>query len=294
MMRKKLKILWTCLALLALVSATAQTTLQVATKHLEKEFDSIHTVIIDAEKADIEIVVWNKSKVQLSMDLSAKHPEKSLAAQDLNFLKSGIDAKNGQLRLRNYILLGQKDKKPESNFKAKYVLKIPENSDLQIKNSFGKIYHSGETKKLSINAEFCTLSLNHIKGISKIQTKYGDLNIDGVDGNTGIKTERSNLTLKNFSGVFSIDTYYGEIQLVSPRDVQNLALNGDKSDIQLKHIPIRKYKINLSTNFGQIHIPTEFGTPIKVKNTEQVFYNSAEKSSIKITNKSGNITLEKL
>lgn len=293
-MQIKLKILWTCLVVLIVASATAQTTLQVATKHLEKEFESIHTVIIDAEKADIEIVVWNKSKVQLNMDLSAKHPEKSMAAQDLNFLKSGTDAKNGQLRLRNYILLGQKDKKPESNFKAKYLLKIPENSDLQIKNSFGKIYHSGETKKLSITAEFCTISLNHIKGISKIQTKYGELNIDGVDGNTGIKTERSNLTLKNFSGVFSIDTYYGEIQLVSPRDVLNLTLNGDKSDIQLKQIPTRKYKINLSTNFGQIRIPTEFGTPIKVKNTEQVFYNSAEKSSIKITNKSGNITLEKL
>lgn len=293
-MRKKLKILWTCLALLALVSASAQTTLQVATKHLEKEFDGIHTVIIDAEKADIEIVVWNKSKVQLSMDLSAKHPEKSVAAQDLNFLKSGVDAKNGQLRLRNYILLGQKDKKPESNFKARYVLKIPENTDLQIKNSFGKIYHSGETKKLSITAEFCTISLNHIKGISKIQTKYGELNIDGIEGNTSIKTERSNLTFKNFSGVFSIDTYYGDILLISPKEVQSLTLNGDKSDIQLKQITTRKYKINLSTNFGQICIPTEFGTPIKVKNTEQVFYNSAEKSSIKITNKSGNITLEKL
>lgn len=293
-MRKKLKILWTCLALLALVSASAQTTLQVATKHLEKEFEGIHTIIIDAEKADIEIVVWNKSKVQLSMDLSAKHPEKSVVAKDLNFLKSGVDAKNGQLRLRNYILLGQKDKKPESNFKAKYVLKIPENIDLQIKNSFGKITHSGKTKKLTITAEFCTISLNHVKGFSKIQTKYGELNIDGIEGNTGIKTERSNLTLKNFSGIFSIDTYYGEIQLVSPREVQNLTLNGDKSDIQLKQIPAKKYKINLSTSFGQIHIPTEFGTPIKVKNTEQVFYNSAEKSSIKVTNKSGNITLEKL
>lgn len=293
-MLKNLNILWTCLVMFAVASASAQTTLQVATKHLEKEFEGIHTVIIDAEKADIKVVVWNKSKVQLSIDLSAKHPEKSVAAQDLNFLKSGVDAKNDQLRLRNYILLGQKDKKPESNFKTKYVLKIPENTDFQIKNSFGKIYHSGETKKLTITAEFCTISLNHIKGISKIQTKYGELNIDGIEGNTGIKTERSNLTLKNFSGVFSIDTYYGEIQLVSPREVQNLTLNGDKSDIQLKQIPTRKYKINLSTNFGKIHIPTEFGTPIKVKNTEQVFYNSAEKSSIKITNKSGNITLEKL
>jgi Putative adhesin len=293
MMQKKLKILWTCLAVFALASATAQTTLQVATKHLEKEFEGVHTVIIDAEKADIEILVWNKSKVQLNMDLSAKHPEKSVAAQDLNFLKSGIDAKNGELRLRNYILLGQKDKKPESNFKAKYVLKIPENSDLQIKNSFGKIYHNGETRKLTITAEFCTITLNHIKGLSKIQTKYGDLNIDGINGTTSIKTERSNLTLKNFSGSFTMETYYGEIQLISPREVQNLTLNGDKSDIQLKQIPTRKYKINLSTSFGEIHIPTEFGTPIKVKNTEQVFYNSAEKSSIKITNKSGNITLEK-
>lgn len=293
-MQKKLKILWACLAVFVLASATAQTTLQVATKHLEKEFEGIHMVIIDAEKADIEVLVWNRTKVQLSMDLSAKHPEKSMAAQDLNFLKNGIDAKNGQLILRNYILLGQKDKKPESNFKAKYVLKIPENTDLQIKNSFGKIYHSGETKKLSITADFCTISLNHIKGISKIQTRYGELNIDGVEGNTNLKTERSNLTLKNFSGVFNIDTYYGEIQLVSPRELQNLTLNGDKSEIQLKQIPTRKYKINLSTNFGQLHIPTEFGTPIKVKNTQQVLYNSAEKSSIKVTNKSGNITLEKL
>lgn len=76
-----------------MTQAAAQTTLQVATKHLEKDFEAIKSIKIDAEKADIEIVVWNKSKVDLSVDLSAKHPEKAVAAKDLNYLKFANDAK---------------------------------------------------------------------------------------------------------------------------------------------------------------------------------------------------------
>ncbi|MCP9770198.1 hypothetical protein EGI22_20020 [Lacihabitans sp. LS3-19] len=294
MMRTKLKILLTTLAFWFAAQAAAQTTLQVATKHLEKEFEGINAIKIDAEKADIEIVVWNKSKVSLSIDLSAKHPDKSSAAHDINYLKIGTDAKNGQLVLRNYLLLGQKDKKPESNFKAKYVLKIPENIDLDLKNSFGKNYISGETKKLTINTEFCVNVINNVAGNIKIQTKYGDLNIDGIDGTTTIKTERSNLHLKNFSGNLNITSYYGEMLLASPKELQNLTLNADKSDIKLKAIPIRKYAINLSTSFGQIDVPNEIGDVKTIKNNREVLFNTSAKYYIKISNKSGNITLEKL
>lgn len=293
-MRKKLKILFTFLAIGLTMSSFAQTTLQVATKHLEKEYEGINSIKIDAEKADIEIVVWNKSKVNISVDLSAKHPDKSVAAKDLNYLRFANDAKNGALVLRNYLLLGQKDQKPESNFKTKYVLKIPENTVLDIKNSFGKINVSGETQKLIINSEFCVLTLNHIDGNSKIQTRYGEINIDGINGNTIIKTERSNLAMRNFSGTFNYTSYYGEISLNSPKDLQTFILNADKSEIKLKAIPIKKLDVILSTSFGQINIPAEMGTVKTVKNNSQVSYNSSENSSIKITNKSGNITLEKL
>jgi hypothetical protein len=294
MMRTKLKILLSTLAFWFATQAAAQTTLQVATKHLEREFEGINGLKINAEKADVEIVVWNKSKVSLSVDLSAKHPNKNTAAHDISYLKIDMDAKNGQLVLRNYLLLGQKDKKPESNFKTKYVLKIPEHIDLDLNNSFGKNHISGEIKKLAINTEFCVNVFNNIAGNIKIQTKYGELNIDGIDGTTAIKTERSNLYLKNFSGNLNITSYYGEILLASPKELQNITLNADKSDIKLKAIPIRKYAINLSTSFGQINTPGEMEDVKAIKNTHSILSNTSAKSNIKISNKSGNITLEKL
>lgn len=100
--------------------------------------------------------------------------------------------------------------------------------------------------------------------------------------------------MRNFSGTFNYTSYYGEISLNSPKDLQTFILNADKSEIKLKAIPIKKLDVILSTSFGQINIPAEMGTVKTVKNNSQVSYNSSENSSIKITNKSGNITLEKL
>ena len=293
-MKKKLKILLTTILFGLMTQAWAQTTLQVATRHFEKDFEQIKALKLDAEKADIEIIVWNKSKVSLSADLSAKHPEKNTAAHDLNFLKLAIDVKNGVLHTRNYILLSQKDQKPESNFKTKYVIRIPAGLEMELKNSFGKINISGETKKLTLNSEFCINSLSKISGNTKIQTKYGEVKIDEIEGTTNIKTERTNLSLRAFSGNISIVSFYGEILLNGPKEVQILTLNADKSEIKLIAIPIKKLALNLSTIFGQIITPTEMGKLKMTKKTAQLIFNSNEKSSMNITNKSGNITLEKL
>ena len=98
--------------------------------------------------------------------------------------------------------------------------------------------------------------------------------------------------LLNFN--LNITSYYGEILLASPKELQNITLNADKSDIKLKAIPIRKYAINLSTSFGQINTPGEMEDVKAIKNTHSILSNTSAKSNIKISNKSGNITLEKL
>ena len=284
---------WIVLLLGVVGHLRAQTTLQVATKQLQKEYEGIHTIYLDTEKADIEIVVWNKAKVSLEVSWSAKHPEKEIATRDLNLLKIEMISKKGGLTLRNFLLIAQNDKKPESNFKTKFILKIPEKLDIEIRNSFGKINIQGETKKLVINSEFCILHLNQIKGNSKIQTKYGEVFINGLEGVTAIKSERTNLNIKHFSGTQGIHSYYGTVILNEPLGLQSLTISADKSDIKLEEVTIKKYNIALSTSFGKLIIPSELGQINTLKNSQNINFTSNEKASIKIINKAGNITLEK-
>jgi hypothetical protein len=295
-MKKYLHLLLIALgiALLGISTSFSQTMVYVATKHIDKDFSDLKAIEINAEKADIEIEVWGNSTVSLSMEISAKHPSKATAANDIEFLKYIAEAKNGVLFLRNYLLLSQKDKKPESNFKTKYVLKIPADKLLEIKNSFGIVRVLGKTEKLILKTEFCNVSLGQIGGVSQIKTKYGESNISGISGDFNLESERTNINLSDFSGNIAMKSYYGEVLLTKPRALSSLTYTSEKSTITLKMANFKSHKLILSTTSGQIYLPSELGKAITQKNGQMVEINSKENSNIKIHNKSGNITLEKL
>jgi len=101
-----------------------------------KDIRKLH---INAEKADIEIVAWDKTEISIVLELSAEHPDKSTATADLGKVQYIADRTVKYYFLRNYILLKEGDTKPLSNVKVRYAIHLPPSCAVDLRNTFGAI-----------------------------------------------------------------------------------------------------------------------------------------------------------
>ncbi|GAB3512343.1 hypothetical protein GCM10027442_23440 [Emticicia fontis] len=268
----------------------AQTTLQVVTKSIEKTFPSMLTIIVEAEKADVELITWEKDEIQAKIDLIAKHPDRNIAKNDLEAMKYIVDRTSDKILLRNYLVVKNNAEKPSSNFKAKYVIHLPENLKVTIQNSFGKVLIQGKYSLLNIKSEFCILDLQKAEGNTKLETYYGKVHSKNFLGTITIKSERSELFFQQLSGVNVINAQYGKIEIESVANLKSLTINAKKTEINLK-IPLHNHGFNLESKYGKMSIPDGFNWLQNTDNIRAATYNLSAISRIYIQNSFGNISI---
>ncbi len=270
---------------------TAQTTLQVVTKHIEKTFNGSQNLIIEAEKADIEVVTWDKQEIKVEIELIAKHLDRKIATNDLETMKYVADKINKEIFLRNYLVIQNEKAKPTSNLKAKYVIRTPEGMKVSIQNSFGKILVKGNTKYLFIKSDFCAIDLNDVEGKIELNTHYGEVNCKGIIGISKINSERSDLIINRLGGECSINAQYGSLKFVSITNLKNLTIDAKKSEISFAEISLPNHCFNLTSKYGKMTLPRDFSWVENDNISKVAVFNSTHPSKISVKNSFGNISI---
>ena len=278
------------LGLLLIQQSKAQTTLQVVTKSIEKTFLTSSTLVIEAEKADIEIFTWDKQEIQAKIELIAKHPDRNSAKNDLEAMKYIADRTPDKILLRNYLVIKNTSEKPVSNFKAKYIIYMPENLKVSIQNSFGKVFVQGKYSQLTIKSEFCVLDLQKAEGNARLETYYGEVHSKNFNGVTTIKSERSELFFQQMSGAYTINAQYGRIEIESVTGLKALNINAKKTEITLK-VPLQNYGFNIESKYGKVSIPDGFKWLQNADSAKSATYNLSAIAKINIQNSFGNISI---
>jgi hypothetical protein len=287
---KKLKNIIFLIWLIPLLGVS-QTTLQVATKSVEKSFEEGKSLKIEAEKADIELITWNNSTVKVSLELIAKHPDRKTASTDLELMKYVLEKAGNGILLRNFFIIENPKNKPSSNFKAKYIIRIPENMELTITNSFGKILLRGKAKQLTLKTDFCTTELKDLSGIIKANTHYGELSANKIEGEINIRSERTDLIFSQLGGRCTIFSIYGNLTIQSLNNLKNLKIDAQKTDISLIGILLKSHQFYLLSEYGKLKIPSDFSVTSKENGKIAVLEGNLN-SRIQIKNSFGNTTIE--
>ena len=272
-------------------TAFSQETFQVVSKSIEKTFDRLPNLKIDAEKADIELMVWEGDKIKVNIELVAKHPDRKTALKDLEMLKYVADKFGNEIILRNYLQTQGENAKVESNLKAKYVVKIPELMAVSIHNTFGKVIVSGKFKQLQLKTDFCNTDLKNIVGNLKLETHYGEAQCQNISGKITIKSDRTNLIINNISEECVIVSQYGKLKIQQISNLQKLNIDAQKSEITLVGIPLKNYAFHLVNDYGKLKIPPNFSS--STQNNHQVaLFNENLASKIYISNSFGITSIE--
>ena len=135
-MKKNIFIL--TMALLSSGFVLGQTTLQVATKNIEKTlpYKSGYELSIEGEKADVIVQAGSGNVVKVLVEITAKNPNMNQAKQDLEQVSFDAEVQGRRVILRNFIKPYNNGKKPESSLKTKYLIYVPSECAVQLKNNF--------------------------------------------------------------------------------------------------------------------------------------------------------------
>ncbi len=207
-------------------------TLQVATKTIEKSFDKIEEVRIQAERADIEVVTWNKPEIKLTVELTAKHPDRSTATNDLKTVQFTASQTNNILYINNYVLITKDIVKPQSNLKVHYILQLPATVSLFIIDSFGKIMIRGLTKSTTLKTQFCNADLSDLRGKINTEIHFGELRLTNIDANTNLVTDHTDAWIKQIAGFCKIRAKNGIIEIDTDKSEIDFDIKTDKAEVR--------------------------------------------------------------
>ncbi len=257
------------LALLASpLLAQQEQLLQVVTKQIEKtlKYQKGDIIYINGEKADVRIATWDKKQVHVILELVAKHQDKATAEGDLELMSYLIDRAGSKINVSNHLVKNKKDRKASSQLKAYYVITIPKDCPVDLRNHFGKAELVNLRQELDVRSEFCQILLENVKGEVGIETRFGDVTGEKLDGEFRIASVRSDITLTQLSGSFNIKAKYGKIKIDAEHSLIDLNIDAEKSDIILLNPSLATHNFNLTAFYGKITVPEDMQFHFKEQN----------------------------
>ncbi|MBV6653752.1 MAG: hypothetical protein KI786_08355 [Mameliella sp.] len=251
----------------------AQTTnLHVITKKLDKTFQyrDSYEVNIEGEKADVSIETWSKNEIYLSVEFTAKHPDKATAEADIEKIKYIAERVRNKIYIRNYISVAEGEPQPNANLSARYIVKVPEECPVYLKNYFGTANVINLAKRFRYQGEFSPVGLENVQGSIDLTTRFGDISGKALDGDVTISSRRSNVVLEEIKGRYSINASYGDVRILSASTgLLDLNIIGTKSNIFLFDPKLLDYSYALTAQNGNIYFPSNLRMEF-LKNTEEI------------------------
>ncbi|MCE7062773.1 DUF4097 family beta strand repeat-containing protein [Dyadobacter sp. CY343] len=281
-----------CLSLISM--AQAQATLQVATKKIERTIGgpTVRTLYINAEKADIEMVTWGKDDISVVMELSAKHPDRATAAQDLAKMQYIADRNGKDYFLRNYIVLKDGENKPVSNLKARYIIHLPASCAVDLKNTFGNIMLKGLMKSLTLKADFCTTTLSDLSGKGILNTTFGELSGTELAGTFTFSTDRTNIRLDHISGSVKLDALYGNVEIYPTTGLTSLAIRSKKSEVTLFAKNWQQFDYTINSAYATMKLPNGFKWKRNTADFKEAFFSKNQLANVDINAEFGQVTIK--
>jgi hypothetical protein len=244
-----------CLSLVLGLNALAQSTLKVVSKRIDKSFSyqEAYSLNIDGEKAEVSIETWNKQIVQVQMEITSRNVDKEKAARDIEKMKYMMQRVKNNLYVRNYLL--NDGENSSSLLKVVYIIKVPENCPVYLKNNYGIASVKNLNNQIRINSRFSKIGLENIRGNMKIESVFGDLLGSDLWGDLTLNARRSDMFFQKLYGNVNINAEYGLIKLLLDHKLKSLHLNAINSEVFMLGENPFQMGMDIQVKNGQLDFP---------------------------------------
>jgi len=206
-------------------------------KKIKKEFSVNSNAELDINNSygNVDITTWNENRIVIEVTIKTngnnlQKVEEKLNEIDVEFSASAskVTAKTLFSKDKGWSLWGN-NRSDNVSMEINYLVKMPENNSLAIKNNYGAI------------------SLTRIKGDTNITCNYGKLILGELHGNNTLRFDYTNNSTISYANNATIKADYSGFVIDKAERVN---YNGDYSKAEIKEVKSISYK----SDYGKITI----------------------------------------
>lgn len=248
------------LGLLWLLTSTAvwaQQKVQVVTRTLEQQWTCPPNVLvrIRAEKATLRVQGWDKPQVQVVLRLSARHPDRSVAEQDLKAAGYRLERNGNALDLLNFFTLPAGVATVRSDLRAEYTVWMPTSNALQAVNTYGRTELVDLQGKQRLEQDFGQITLRNLRGTLNLVARYTDLTASNVEANLTCDANKSAVQLLGLGGTCLVRNRYGSVQVQPEASLRQLTVEADRTAVTISVLQPLQFAYQLSVLQGSLDVP---------------------------------------
>jgi hypothetical protein len=187
-------------------TAFSQVTVQVIRKKYAEKVDAsrIKTLSVSTEKSDVKVVPTTSNEISFEVEVATKHPEKKQVIDDYKKMKFLRETSGQTLYLRSYLLLEKDEPKPKANFETTYVIYLPKNVTLIIKNTFGNVTVEGTSAELNATLKLCNTVISKSDSKCSLVMDYGTLKMVNLNNDVEITANHTSMELDDIRGKLTV------------------------------------------------------------------------------------------
>ena len=228
------------------------------------------TVNLKNKYGNVNIITWDKNKVEITVEITAKGNDLSTVERKLNNIEIEFNANSDMVSAKTRIEKSSRSwsfwgNSKNTSYKINYTVKMPKSNNVKVSNDYGNIMLNEIDGSADINCDYGkitlgdlnnsenTINIDYTKGSSINFMKSGYVNADysklTVDKTDKVKINSDYSTIN--IGSANIVTYNSDYGTVRVNDVENITGNSDYVSIRLG--TVRK-NLNIKADYGSIRI----------------------------------------
>ncbi len=264
----------------------------------------------------VHINTWDKPEASVEVIIIARSSSESKAQNMLDRISIAVEEGTAEILVRTQFNEATNWMGGKQSFEINYVVNMPRNNPLRVKNSFGDTYVAELNGKSEISASYGNLKIdrllnteNYVKiafgsgriGYCKagtVKLSYSEMEI--TDGGTlTIESSYSDLEIKNIQSV-QLQTKYGDISIaINDRGFKGLDIDGSFSSIDLRVPAHQNFDFEIKTSYADLNVDESKIPPssMQVQKTGSSrtctgTFGKSSISMIKVTSRYGDINLK--
>ncbi|TPG62952.1 hypothetical protein EAH73_17975 [Hymenobacter nivis] len=253
-------------ALLGLLpAARAQQKVQVVARTLAQSWPCPPgmAVRIRAEKATVLVRGWDQPTVQVTLRLSARHPERAVAEQDLPVAGYRLQQNGNALDLVNFFALPAGAPAVRADLRAEYTVWMPAGNPLQVANAYGQTTLADLSGRQALEQSFGQINLRNLRGTLAATVRYADLTATNVQADFTCEANKSAVQLLGLGGKCFVRNYYGSVRIQPTAALRRLTVEADRTEVVISAPQPELFAYQLSAHEGALTVPPAYAAARK-------------------------------
>ncbi|HZS54866.1 MAG TPA: hypothetical protein VFA65_10715 [Bryobacteraceae bacterium] len=171
------------------------------------------SLLVEHKLGDIVISTHPQRDLTISAQIHVSAPDRARAEQFANRIEIVTDPSASVFSIRT-----RYPEKPDSFFGfnnvsywVRYELTIPENTPLEVRNSFGGVSVSGLKANGDIRTSHGVISFRAGKGIERLENSFANIEVIDNAGDVAIENTNGNVKVQDVTGALNIKDRFGSI-----------------------------------------------------------------------------------